>query len=461
MLKNFILNTDSYKASHYAQYPKDTLYVSSYIESRGGKFDNLLFFGLQIFLKKYLSNPISNKDIKQAEYIFKTHGLPFHKDGWKYILDKYNGYLPLEISAVKEGTVLPTNNVLLQVINTDPKCFWLTSYIETALLRAIWYPTTVATVSFHCKKIIKSFLEETADSIDSLAFKLHDFGARGVSSLESAAIGGVAHMVNFMGSDTISGICAANEYYNEPMAAYSIPAAEHSTIITWGKENELQAYKNMLDQFSGKNKLVAIVSDSYDLWNAIENIWCGKLYEKVKNNGGTIVIRPDSGDPVHVVCTVIEKLMNKFGYITNQKGYKVLPDFIRIIQGDGICLEVINKILVEMKRLKFSAENITFGMGGALLQQVNRDTLKFAMKVSAIKIKDKWHKVNKEPITDLGKKSKAGRLALIKKNDKFKTIDIDNLNNNENYLIPVFKNGKILSDLEFKNIRSESELYLI
>jgi len=456
MLKNLILNTDSYKASHFEQYPKDTSYVSSYIESRGGRFESLLFFGLQIFLKKYLSNPISKKDIEEAENIFTAHGLPFYKDGWQYILDTYNGYLPLEIEAVKEGTVLSTNNVLVQVINTDPKCFWLTSYIETALLRAVWYPTTVATLSFHCKKIIKKYLEETFDSIDSLPFKLHDFGARGVSSLESAAIGGIAHMVNFMGSDTISGVCAAKEYYNEPMAAYSIPAAEHSTIITWGKENELQAYENILNKFSGKNKIVAVVSDSYDLWNAIENIWCGKLYDRVKDSGGTLVIRPDSGEPIHVVCTTIEKLMDKFGYITNKKGYKVLPDFIRVIQGDGISLEVIDKILHEMKRLKFSTENITFGMGGALLQQVNRDTLKFAMKVSAIKIKDKWHKVSKAPITDLGKKSKAGRLALIKENSAYKTIDIDNLGNNKNYLKPIFKNGKILLNWKLKDIRSES-----
>lgn len=456
MLKNLILNTDSYKASHYRQYPKDTKYVSSYIESRGGKFDNLLFFGLQIFLKEYLSKPISKQDIDEAESIFTKHGLPFNKEGWEYILDAHNGYLPLEIEAIKEGTILPTNNVLVQIVNTDSKCFWLTSYIETALLRAIWYPTTVATLSFHCKKIITKFLEETSDSLDSLPFKLHDFGARGVSSLESAYIGGVAHMVNFMGSDTISGVCAAKEFYNEPMAAYSIPAAEHSTIITWSKENELEAYENILNEFSGKNKIVAVVSDSYDLWNAIDNIWCNKLFNKVKNNGGTIVIRPDSGEPVYVVCKTIEKLMNNFGFITNKKGYKELPSFIRVIQGDGICLDSIYEILNEMKKLKFSAENITFGMGGALLQQINRDTLKFAMKVSAIKINEKWHKVSKNPITDLGKKSKEGRLALILENNKYETIDLDNLGNKKNYLVSVFKNGYITQILNLQEIRNRA-----
>ena len=179
-MKNLILNTDSYKASHFAQYPQGAEFVSSYIESRGGVYSETLFFGLQAFIKEYLTTPITAADIDEADAVFTAHGVPFNRAGWEYILETYNGYLPLEIQAVKEGTMLPTGNVMVQVINTDPKCAWLTSYIETALLRAVWYPTTVATVSKECRNIIARYMEDTAGSTDGIEFKLHDFepGAR-------------------------------------------------------------------------------------------------------------------------------------------------------------------------------------------------------------------------------------------------------------------------------------------
>ena len=283
---NIILNTDSYKSSHFLQYPGDTTHISAYLESRGGKFKEVLFFGIQAYLKKYLSKPITSDDIKEAEHILHNHGLNFNKEGWEYILKEHKGYLPISIEAITEGSIVNNHNVLVQVVNTDPKCFWLSTYIETSLLRAIWYPSTVATYSWHCKQIIKKYLEETSDSIESLDFKLHDFGARGVSSYESAGIGGCAHLVNFKGTDTISGIITAKEFYSEPMAGFSIPAAEHSTITSWGKENEEKAFDNMLDKFSGKDNLVAVVSDSYDLYNAIEHIWGNSLKQKLSIMAG-------------------------------------------------------------------------------------------------------------------------------------------------------------------------------
>lgn len=206
---NLILNVDSYKASHYLQYPPGTQYVSSYVESRGGPFDASLFFGLQAFIKEYLLTPITANDIAEAESLLREHGVPFNRAGWEYILRVHRGYLPLVIEAVPEGTMIPTSNVMLQVTNTDSNCEWLTSYIETALLRAIWYPTTVATISHAVRQVIGRYLAETSDSTDSLPFKLHDFGARGVSSLESAALGGLAHLVNFHGTDTVSALIAA------------------------------------------------------------------------------------------------------------------------------------------------------------------------------------------------------------------------------------------------------------
>lgn len=457
-MKNLILNTDSYKTSHYVQYPQGTEFVSSYIESRGGVYANTIVFGLQAFIKTYLSKPVTKGDIDEAEIVLTAHGVPFNRDGWEYILNTYDGYLPLEIQSVPEGTALPTNNVMVQVKNTDPKCAWLTSYIETALLRAIWYPTTVATVSKSCKEIIKRYMEETADSTDGLAFKLHDFGARGASSEESSALGAAAHLVNFMGTDTVSGLLAAKRYYGADMAGFSIPAAEHSTITSWGKPNESAAYKNMLKQFGGKDKLLAVVSDSYNLWNAIDNIWGEELIEDVKKMEGTLVVRPDSGDPVEIVSETIERLMAKFGSRYNSKGYRVLPDCIRVIQGDGINLESIATILEALKIRKISAENIAFGMGGELLQKVNRDTQKFAMKASAIQIDGEWQDVYKDPITDPGKRSKRGRLALIKNaNNNFLTIREDELGAMNNELITVYRNGDLLKEWSFEEIRELAE----
>ena len=176
---NLLLNVDSYKASHYLQYPPNTTRVSSYVESRGGDFDRTLFFGLQAFLKGYLCTPFSKSDIDEATELFAAHGLPFHRAGFEHILSAHGGYLPLSIQALPEGTVVPTHHALVQVQNTDPSAFWLTSYLETSLLRAVWYPTTVATISHHARKLIGRYLSETADTTDGLPFKLHDFGARG------------------------------------------------------------------------------------------------------------------------------------------------------------------------------------------------------------------------------------------------------------------------------------------
>ncbi len=460
-LSNFILNTDSYKTSHWVQYPPNTEYVSSYIEARGtisNAFEHVLFFGLQAFLKEYLCKPISQADIDEAKTLLTAHGVPFNEAGWQHLLEKHNGYLPLRIQAVPEGRVLPTGQVLCQVVNTDPEFFWLTSYVETTLLRAIWYPTIVASLSYYCKQIIKQGLEKSADNLDSLPFKLHDFGARGVSSLESAALGGLAHLVNFSGTDTLSAIVGASRWYGmrEDMPAFSIPAAEHSTMTAWGREHEADAYANMLTQFGEKGKVMAVVSDSYDLWNAIDNIWGGKLKGQVEKMGGTLVIRPDSGDPIKVVREALQRLAVKFGTTTNRKGYKVLPDCVRLIQGDGINPTSIANIIEAVTEAGFSTENITFGMGGGLLQQVNRDTLDFAMKTSAAEVGGEWRDVYKDPITSVAKRSKKGRLALVKNGNGFTTIREDELEQQQNLLQDVFLDGKILVEQNLTQIRERS-----
>lgn len=452
-MNNIILNTDSYKVSMWKQYPAGTTDVYSYIESRGGRYDQTVFFGLQAFIKEYLIDPISQADIDAADELWTAHGEPFNRAGWQYILDAHNGYLPVVIKAVPEGSVVPTKNVLVTVKNTDPECFWLTTWLETALLRAVWYPTTVATQGWHIKQIIKHYLEVTGDPT-TIDFKLHDFGARGVSSMESAALGGMAHLVNFMGSDTMSGVLAARQYYNAGISGFSIPAAEHSTITSWGRDNEVEAYRNMLKQFAKPGSLVAVVSDSYDIYNAAEKLWGDALKQEVIDSGAMVIIRPDSGDPLEVTLKLVRILGDKFGYTTNDKGFKVLNN-VRLIQGDGVNESAIRTILGNFMVHGWSADNIAFGMGGALLQQLDRDTQKFAMKCSAIKVNGEWRDVQKDPITDPGKKSKAGLVTLFKKPDGEYVSGVT-CEGAEVVPQPVYWNGRVGQELSFDEVRANA-----
>lgn len=412
MHKNIILMTDSYKASHFKQYPEGTTKVTSYIEARaGGLYTHVVFFGLQAFIREYLSTRITRRDIDEAEKVFTAHGVPFNREGWLYIYREY-GYLPLVIEAIPEGSVVPVGTPLVQVHNTDPKCAWLTSYIETALLRAIWYPSTIATASYFARGKLNYFVQNSTDGdVDSiLDFMLHDFGARGVSSGESAMLGGMAHLLNFKGTDTVEGMVGAVRYYDAEIApGYSVPASEHSTMTSWGRDREVDAYRNMLEQFP--EGIVSIVADSYDYEAAVVDLFCGKLRDLVdaRAGKGRVVIRPDSGDPIRTVLFTLEHLRACFGYTNNSKGYDVLPDHIRILWGDGIGVPQMEGILAAMINAGFAAENIVFGMGGGLLQKVNRDTLRFAMKANEIEIDGITQAVAKQPKTDATKASKAGR----------------------------------------------------
>ena len=280
--------------------------------------------------------------------------------------------------------------------------------------------------------------------------------------MESAGIGGCAHLVNFVGTDTISGILTARKFYGCEMAGFSIPAAEHSTITTWGRDGENEAFKNMLTNFP--TGLIACVSDSYDIWNACEKIWGKELKDLVisrGSKGGGLVIRPDSGDPPTVVVQVLDILEKQFGVTENTKGYKMLPPYIRVIQGDGISYESLGAILDNMKKHKWSADNLVFGSGGALLQRLDRDTQKCAYKCSYAVINGKEVNVFKQPITDLGKKSKKGRLTLEYENGKYKTVEEGKGDPKKDVLITVFENGKLLRDYTFDEVRNNAELPLV
>jgi nicotinamide phosphoribosyltransferase len=454
LARNLILDTDSYKSSHWLQYPPNTTGMYSYFESRGGRYGSTLFFGLQYLLREYLSGVVvSMTDVDEAQTFFDAHGEPFNRAAWVHLVEKHGGRLPIRIRAVAEGCVVPTHNILMSAESTDPDLFWIVSWLETILVR-LWYPITVATQSFYIKKDILDALTTSADDpLAELPFKLHDFGSRGVSSRESAGIGGMSHLVNFQGSDTIEGVRYANHYYDHPMAGFSIPAAEHSAITMWGRARELDAYRNMVKQFAKPGKTVACVSDSYDIYNVVESFWGDDLRDDVRDSGGTLVIRPDSGNPVEVILKCLEILERKIGMSKNMKGYKILPKYYRLIQGDGVDPESIRNILFELHAHGYSASNLGFGMGGANLQKVNRDTQRFAFKCSEATVDGVSVKVFKDPATDNGKRSKAGRLSLVQDGGRLRTVEGGR---KDDVLVPVFEDGKILVDYTFEEVRKNT-----
>ncbi len=454
--------TDSYKLSHYAQYPPGTTRASSYIEARGGSFRSARFFGLQGLLKLFFTERVSEGDVSRMAELATAHGMPFDRDGWLHVVREHEGRLPLRIDAVPEGTDVPIGNVLVQVENTCDSTAWLTSYVETILMH-VWYPTTVATLSAQAHAIVAAALERTAeDPAEKAAFALHDFGARGVSSVASGALGGLAHLVNFRGTDTIAALVAGRELYHEPMAGFSIPAMEHSTVTSWGRGGEAAAFRNMLRAFGGPGKTVAMVVDSYDTYAAVDDTLGVTLRDEIVASGTRVVVRPDSGDPNVIVPRIMRSLSRSFGFAINHKGFMVLHPSVRVIQGDGMDLDAIRDLYDAVERAEFSAENLTVGMGGGLLQKVNRDTMKFAMKLSALEIDGGWIDVYKDPKTDPGKRSKRGRLALVANgtawNDydvktDFETIRLEALGERENVLRTVYRDGALLVDETLATIR--------
>lgn len=389
---------------HFLQYPKGTEHIYSYMESRGGEYPATIFFGLRYYLLEYLSKKITLDNIDEAMRYAETHGVPFNRDGWLYILSKYDGALPLTIQAVREGLLYKTGTVLMTIMNTDPMVPWLTNWFETLLMK-VWYPTTVATKSYYVKQIIQGAYDKSSD-VTSVDFSYHNFGDRGSTSVEAAMIGGMAHLTQFMGTDNFGAILGMDKYYNIK-TGFSIPASEHSTITSWGKENEFSAIENHLEQ-NKNSPLIACVMDSYDVYKAVDFVTTA-LKERIESPDYPVfVIRPDSGEPIEVLTGILEVIeKNNVAYMVNSEGYKVLNKY-RLIWGDGITPKQINLILNFMIERGYSAENIAFGSGGDLMQNLNRDTCKFAIKCSAARVNGVWRDVYKDPITDPGKKSKVG-----------------------------------------------------
>lgn len=488
---NPALDADSYKPSMPWQYPAGTTQIYDYIEARGSvnkpsnelieslskylspemvkvfvaentthPFDRTVFFGLQALLIKYLGVRVTKEMVQYAKAQWTEHGEPFDEVLWMRIVDECGGFIPLHIRAVPEGTVVPLKNCLITIKATKKGFGKLVTHFETMLLR-VWYPITVATLSAQIRSIVKRYLELTADNLDGLNFKHHDFGARGVSSLESAEIGGAAHMAaGSMGTDNMTAIRHLQRYYAaDAMPAFSIPAMEHSTVTSWTRAGEFNAYINMFRQYGKPGKLFAIVIDSYNYLEAIK-FWGTVMKDELIASGSTLILRPDSGTPKDVVLEVVEEIGKYFGFTINSKGYKLLPPCIRVLQGDGITLETIPGILQNLMDHGWSTDNVAMGQGGGLLQMVNRDTLQFACKCSAAEVDGELRDVYKDPIGDTGKRSKRGIISLYrhKETGEFATLRVEqaDLSIYEDAMHDVFIDGMIMNIEDLDTIRARS-----
>ena len=463
MRRNIITMTDSYKLAHWQQYQPNTEVVYSYFEARkGAEFSETVFFGLQYILKEYLEGVvITRAKIDQAEAMAGDHlgrADLFNKKMWEHILEFHDGKLPIRIKAVPEGTVVPIDNVMMTVENMCPHCCALTNHLES-LLCHVWHACTVATLSREVKKMIKMYFDKTGDDSGALDFMLHDFGFRGVSSVEAAAIGGLAHLINFKGTDTLVALEAAQEYYNHSgAAAFSVPATEHSVMTSLGSDGEEKIIGQLLDNYP--TGVLSVVSDSFDIYNTVENI-IGRTYrDRILARDGVFVVRPDSGDPKEIMLRLLDILWVRFGGRINSKGYKVINPKIKLLWGDGLDLWKIEVILHAMMKEGWSVENVaTFGMGGGLLQKINRDTQRFAFKCSAQKRDGEWHDVYKDP-KDSSKKSKRGRLVLI--NDAYgyvtMTEEEGTMKQMDDQMVTVFENGELKKDWNLDGIRVRAQL---
>lgn len=465
---NIMLATDSYKATHHGMLPEGLTYMESYGESRGGEYPFTLFFGMQYYLKSYLvGKQVTEEKIEAAVKFYNAHfGVDnlFNEADWRYILEKYDGHLPLKIESVKEGSIIPVKNMLYKISSTDERCAWLVNWVETLLMKT-WYPITVATNSLAGMEIVKIHAEKSG-TLGGDNFKLHDFGYRGVASEEQAWLGCASHLLSFNGTDTVAGIRMLMEYYDAPMCGYSVPATEHMVMTVRGRDFEEETYRQILSNPKYRTGTLALVSDTYDIYNVCRMLAANpKLKELILSRDGKLVIRPDSGEPRDVLLKCLEILGEGFGFTINEKGYKVLNPKIGLLQGDGITIYTMHSIMeyLENDENKWSFDNLAFGSGGGLLQSFNRDTLKFAIKACYAVINGKGIDVYKDPITGSGKTSKFGQLYTVYTEDGgYETITKSEFENSNGIseLQLVFQNGVLYNECTYQNILDTKEIYL-
>ena len=413
---SLILRVDSYKFAHPFAYPDENIEgMTSYGESRLPSSETIVPFGLQILLKRYLSQAVTMADIDTAEAFSIAHfgRKLFDRAGWEKVVRVYDGKLPLIIRAVPEGLPVRGRHPIYSVTVLDKDLYYMSAAFETMIQRGVWYPTTIATMDHSIHSKIKSRYLKTGADLNLLPFALHDFGGRGVTCAEQAEIGGASHTVHFMGSDTDEGVVAANFFYKHSMSAFSVYATEHAVECSFGPNRE-DAIRYLRKQLKNTppGAIVSIVIDGYDVYREAE-LLCTVLRDEIVASGAKVVFRPDSGDMMEVIPRLLSMQEMAFGYNLTSTGHKQIRH-VGIIQGDGVDHDAIEAVLDMIIEMGYAADCVIFGSGGALLQKVNRDSLRFAQKACAILVDGKWRGIAKDPVTDHGKKSKEGVLTLVR-----------------------------------------------
>lgn len=460
---NVLTLADSYKYSHYKQYPAGVVNMYDYAEARSTKeYEQTLFVGLQGLLKEYFTAPITEEDVKEAELYASIHGVPFNTAGFMKIINNYSGYFPITIKSVPEGILVPNKNILFTIELTinDSDLFWLPSWMETFLMK-VWYTCTVASRSYDIKSNIIE-MSKITDETPFVDYSFLNFGDRGCTSVEAANLGGFAHLTCFRGTDNFGSIKYTKEFYNVAIEeidniGHSAVASEHSSVTAWGRNNEREMVLTYLNNNKNQN-LIACVGDSYDIFKFTEMVTSGEFKEKIESDDyPTFVIRPDSGYPVDIINQILNIMeKNNVRYTLNSKGYKIFNKY-RILWSDGVTKQNIKDVLSSAILRKYSTQNFVFGMGGGLVQNLNRDTLGFAIKCSEITFDDgATLDIYKDPITDSGKKSKRGKVTTYfnKKTSEFFT---DIIGKENEYIInivqPVFVNGKLIKEFTLTEVR--------
>ena len=479
MRTNPFLLTDYYKVGHTFQYPENTTLVYSNLTPRKSRLketDHMVFFGLQYFIKEYLLSYFNEnffnrpKESVMEEYKRRIRtSLGSDLPSYEHIEKLHDlGYLPLEIKALPEGSLVPMRVPCLTIVNTKPEFYWLTNFLESILSAEIWQPCTSATIAFQYRKLLDRYAEETGVPSEFVQWQGHDFSFRGMSSLESAITSGMGHLLSFTGTDTIPAIDALEQYYSadadKELIGGSVPATEHSVMCSGSKDGELETFKRLITEVYPSG-IISIVSDTWDLWKVCTE-YLTELKDIVMERNGKVVIRPDSGDPVKVICGdkngktttekkgVVELLWDIFGGTITEKGFKLLDPHIGAIYGDSINLDRAEAICEGLKQKGFASQ-VVFGIGSFTYQYNTRDTFGLAMKATYVEVNGEGRAIFKDPVTDDGTKKSAIGLLQVKYEDGEFILN-DNVSKKEEKqgeLKTVFKDGKILKEFTLNDIR--------
>lgn len=484
-MNNAMLLTDGYKLDHRRQYPNGTEFVYANWTPRSNEHlpeakDGCVVFGIQYFIKKYLIEAM-NKDFfavdeETAVQSFKRRIDTFlgeNNVGTEHIRALHRlGYMPLRIKSLPEGSICPIRVPMVTVINTKPEFFWLTNFIETLMSCELWLPMTSATTARLYRKELERHAQKTGFPKDVvLGFLCHDFSMRGMAGLEAAITSGMGHLTSFIGSETIPAIGAVEEYYNmdaeKELIAATVPASEHSVMCAGSKEGEFDTFKRFITELYPKG-FVSIVSDTWDLWQVVTE-FIPRLKDEILARDGRLVVRPDSGDPVDIICGctispknspeykgVYELLWDIFGGTANEKGYKILDPHIGVIYGDSITLDRQKEIYRRLEARGFAATNLVLGIGSYTYQYKTRDSLGFAMKATWCQVNGEPREIFKNPKTDSGmKKSLKGLIRVDQDADGVyhATDCVSREQEAGGCLETVFEDGKLLKEVSMTEIR--------